>query len=127
MFGVLKYDVGFDHGFGIALKNSYDYSMRIATAGGGQFNVCSNTCISGDSFVEMRTPLSPVETRKSYPSGASQSPPSGGLTPLDKYLWTQAPAPKKPFPGSPISPRFQSLNPFFFPPFLILIYNNLVK
>jgi len=54
MFGVLKYDVGFDHGFGIALKNSYDYSMRIATAGGGQYNVCSNTCISGDSFVEMR-------------------------------------------------------------------------
>lgn len=54
MFGLLGYDVGLDHSFAIALKNSYDYTMRVAVAGGGQVNVCSNTCISGDSFVEMR-------------------------------------------------------------------------
>ena len=55
MFGLLSYDVGHkDHNFALGFKNSYDMTMAIASAGGAQVDVCSNTCISGDSFVEVR-------------------------------------------------------------------------
>ena len=55
MFGLLAYDTGvYGRSFGVGLGNSKDRSLSLRSCGGAQVNVCTNTCMSGDSFVEVR-------------------------------------------------------------------------